>query len=429
MHEHWCARLLLIIEVVNNLQETKVVIVGGGFGGVRLALYLVKKNVPGAKIILISDKPHFEYHAALYRVVTGKSPMEVCIPLNEIFDGKDVEVVEDKVIKVYLNQKILQGSSGSKYKFDYLILALGSETAYFDIPGLKEYAFGFKSISEALRLKNHLHEVFAACEKVPKEEKVCLVHIVIIGAGTSGAELAGELALYTQVLAGNHNIDPNLVTIDLIEAAPRIVPTLAEDVSKKVESRLRSLGVNIFVNRAVLKEEVEQVYLRDMEMKVKTVIWTAGVKPNSLYKQIEGLQFDPKGRVLVDDYLQTKGQKGMFVIGDAAATIYSGMAQTAISDGKTVAENIKRLILHQSLIKNHPKKPVTAIPVGPSWATVIIGKTRIYGSLGWFLRRLADFRFFLSILPFRKALLAFQSGKTLCETCSICLPEPKVQVL
>lgn len=406
--------------------ENKVVIVGGGFGGVRTALDLSKKSLVNSKIVLISDKPHFEYHAALYRVVTGRSPLEVCIPLTEIFENKDVEGIEDKIINIDLSNKILTGESGSNYTYDFLVLALGSESAYFDIPGLKEHSFGFKSITEALGLKNHLHAVFASCQTAPKEERVCLVHIVIIGAGASGAELAGELALYAKTLAKNHDIDPLLVTIDLIEMAPRILPQLSEDFSKKVEERLRFLGVNIFVNRIVEKEKVEKVYLHDMEMKTKTVIWTAGVKPNSLYKAIEGLEFDSKSRVSVDEYLQVKGQKGIFVIGDAASTPYSGMAQTAISDGRLVAENIYRLVKGEHLAKNIPKKPVTAIPIGEGWAAVIIGKIKIYGSLGWLLRRLADFRFFLTILPFKKALLAFRSGKTLCETCSICLPEVKI---
>lgn len=407
-------------------KETRILIIGGGFGGISAALRLAEKNLPNVKITLVSDKPHFEYHPALYRVVTGKSPLEVCIPQNEIFDKFDIEVVEDKIVKVELSKKKLSGVSGSKYPFDYLILAMGSETAYFDIPGLKEFSFGFKSITEALRLKAHLHQVFSACENAPKEEKVCLVHIVIVGAGASGTELAGELAQYAKVLARNHNIDPSLITIDLVEAAARILPLLPEDVSEKVDRRLRHLGVNIFTNRTVLAEEVEKIHLQDMEMKTETVIWTAGVRLNNLYKEISGLEFDPKGRVIVNEYLQTKGYREVFIIGDAASTVYSGYAQTAIADGKIVAENISRLTKGQLLTKNTPKKPVTAIPAGVGWAAVTIGKIKIYGTLGWILRRAADLRFFLSILPFEKATLAFQSGKTLCETCSICLPELEV---
>ncbi|OGD92665.1 hypothetical protein A2697_02570 [Candidatus Curtissbacteria bacterium RIFCSPHIGHO2_01_FULL_41_44] len=412
---------------MDNKEEQKVVIIGGGFGGVSTALDLSKLNIANLKITLVSDKPHFEYHPALYRVVTGKSPLEVCIPLEEIFAGKKVEVVEDKISKIQLEDKVVIGQSGSKYKFNFLVLALGSETAYLAIPGLMEHSFGFKSISEAIRLKNHLHAVFAKCKTASKEEKVCLVHIIIVGAGTSGTELAGELALYTKTLAKNHDIDPTLVTIDLIEAAPQILPSLPSDIAKNIEKRLRFLGINIFVNRTLLKEEIREVYLKDMKMKTKTVIWTAGVAPNALLGRTRKFRTNQKGQVIVDEYLQAAGHTGVFVIGDGAAGKYSGMAQTAIADGKIAAANIGRLINGLPLIKNQPQKPIAAIPVGKSWAAVIIGKVRIYGTLGWVLRRLADLRFFASVLPLKKALLAFGSGKTLCESCPICLPESSME--
>jgi len=401
----------------------RIIIVGGGFGGIHTALDLAKRRLPNVKIVLISDKPHFEYHAALYRVVTGRSPLEVCIPLQEIFAGKDIEVLQDTITEVNLKAKTLKGSSGSNYSFDFLILALGSETVYFNIPGLKELSFGFKSIREALRLKRHLHELFNISQETSLEKKVQTAHIIVVGGGASGVELAGEIAVYTKKLAKNHKLDPSLITIDLIEAAPCLLPALPEDISKKVEHRLRHLGVNIFLNRTVLKEDVEEVYLKDMEMKTKTVIWTAGVKPHHLYSQIGGLKFDQKGRVVVDEFLQPQGFENVFVIGDAAATPYTGMAQTAIRDGKHVAQVIKRKLRGKPLLGYQPKAPFYAIPVGAGWAAVIIYGLRFYGRIGWWLRRLADLKFFLSILPPRKAILAFQSGKTLCESCPICQPD------
>ena len=164
-------------------QGIKVVIVGGGFGGIRAALDLEKKVGDRAKIVLISDKPHFEYTPSLYRVVTGRSPLEVCVPLAEIFRGKRVEVIMDMVEAVSLKEQKVYGKSGSKYAYDYLVLALGSDTNYFNIPGLQESAFGFRSITEALRLKRHFHEAFSRCEVLSKEDKVCHTHIVVVGAG------------------------------------------------------------------------------------------------------------------------------------------------------------------------------------------------------------------------------------------------------
>ncbi len=404
--------------------QNKIIIVGGGFGGIRTALDLEKKNLPASKIILISDKPHFEYHPALYRIVTGKSPLEVCIPLQDIFEGKKVEVVEDSIIEANLEQRELKGISGSRYSFNFLVLALGSETTYFNIPGLKEYSFGFKSINEALRLRRHLHELFETCKISDKdlEEDVCRLHFIIVGGGASGVELAGELAIYTRKLAKKHQLNPSLITIDLIEAASRLLPTLPEEVSEKARKRLQSLAVNIFLNRRVTEGEVKKVYLKDMQMKTETVIWTAGVKPHHLYSKIQGLEQDKQERVIVDKLLQAKNFQNIFIIGDAAATPYAGLAQTAIYDGNFVAEVIRRKILGMSVEKcqYYPLKPSYAIPIGPGWAAVLSGNYRFFGRFGWWLRRLADLRFFLSILPFRKALLAFQSGKTLCEICSIC---------
>ncbi len=401
----------------------RIIIVGGGFAGVRVALDLAKYKNSNSKIVLISDTSHFEYHPALYRVVTGRSPLEVCIPLQDIFQGKNTEIVCDSITNVDTSNHQLKGASGSTYHYDILILALGSETAYFNVPGLREYSFGFKSIQEALKLKRHLHEIFADCQSNAANDKVCVATILIVGGGASGVEVAGELAVYTKKLAKKHNLDSSLVTIELVGSSPRLLPTLPEYFTQKIHAQLQRLGVNIFLNRAILKEELETVYLKDMEMKTKTVIWTAGVTPNALYKKIAGFTFDKKGRVIVDEYLHPMGLDTIYVVGDAAATSYSGMAQTAIGDGRFVASNIIRSLQSKPLATYHAKSPFYAIPVGPSWAAVLIKNISIYGMVGWWLRRLADLRFFLSILPFNKAFLAFQNGKALSENCSVCSSE------
>ena len=402
------------------MEIKKILIIGGGFGGVRTALDLDKRKIPNASIALVSDRPHFEYHPALYRVVTGRSPLEVCIPLRDVFEGKEVAVAQDRIVGIDLAGKTVEGFSGTYYKYDFLVLALGSETEYFDIPGLPELSFGFKSINEALRLKRHLQELFEGMAKEDHGDKVKSASFIVIGGGASGVELAGDLAVYAAKLAENHKIDPSLVTIDLVERAPRLLPSMPKELSATVTLKLRSLGVNIFVNRAVVKEEVEAVHLKDMEMKTKTVIWTAGVKPHHLYSKNNGMPLDENGGGAVDDHLQIKGHPGVFVIGDAAATKYSGMAQTAIRDGGYVAEFIASKILKKNIAPYKPVKPLYAFPVGPGWAAILIRKIKIYGRLGWWMRRFVDLNFFSTILPFRKALLAFQNRKTLCESCMIC---------
>ncbi len=405
----------------------RVLVVGGGFGGVASALTFAKKHLPHAAITLVSDKPHFEYKPMLYRVVTGRSPLEVCIPLKNIFAGKNIEFAVDVIDAVDLEKKIARGTSGTDYPFDYLVLALGSETAYFNIPGLEKFSFGFKSISEAMRLKAHLHALFSACKNPAEnlEGKVCLLQVVVVGAGPSGVELAGELAVFMKRLAKKYDVDASLVSVDLIEAAPRILPALPERVARKVVGRLRRIGVNIFTNRAMTEEQATQIKIRGMTMKTETVVWASGVKPNKLYKKIDGLKLDETGRVVTDEYLRASGHPQVFAIGDGAVSIHGGMAQTALHQGEAVADNITRLILDKPPVVYKPRAVYHLLPVGPGWAAAPLRVITLYGFLGWLLRRAADIRYFLTILPFSEAMRAFRRHQTLCETCGICEPQTK----
>lgn len=402
----------------------KVIIVGGGFGGVSAALELAKRP-EHYDVTLISDKPHFEYHAALYRVVTGRSPLEVCIPLSTIFAGKDVKVIEDTITAVSPAAKTLTSQTGALYHYDSLILALGSEAAYFNIPGLKEHSFSLKSITDALKLKRHLHELFTAAALEKNEGHPTPIHLVLVGGGATGVELAGELAVYSQYLAKRHQIDRHRVIIDLFEASPRLVGMLDPTVSERCFNRLHQLGVNIFLDTPIQANKFQTVYLADIKMKTKTLIWTAGITTNALYAQIEGLMFNKIGRVLVDLYLQAKGVPDVYVVGDAAATEYSGLAQTALYDGRFVAESVIRRVAGLPPLTYAPKHPISALPVGPGYAVVVTTKFVVWGKVGWWIRRWADLKFFLSILPLPQAFIAFSDGYRLTETCPICSEDSK----
>ena len=408
------------------MADKNILIIGGGFGGVACALALAKDNHLPAKIILVSDKPHLEYTPALYLIVAGHSPLETCIPLSEVFSGKNITNITDTIESVDLSGKKALGSSGDFYQFDYIVLALGSQTAYFNIPGLADFSFGFKSITEAIWLNRHILKLFNEC-KAPHGSADTKMHFVIVGAGASGVELAGEMAFHTHILAKKFNIPRSLITIDLIEAASRILPSFPETVALKIEKRLHELGVNILTNRPMQKAEVQELHLEGLTMKSDTIIWTAGIEPNELFAKIAGLTFDDKGKVLVDEYLRAKNFNNVFVIGDGAATPYSGMAQTATRDGTTVARNIINSLANKPLVEYQPKRPYHSLPVGHGWATTLIGPIAVYGKIGWWLRKLADLRYFISILPFAKAIIAFRSGKTLCKNCKICAPEPAIQ--
>lgn len=429
----------------------KVLIIGGGFGGIACARALARERIASLEVTLVSDRPHFEYTPALYRVVSGRSPLGVCIRLREIFKGTAIHIVTDRITGVDIAEHFATGSAGAIYAFDYVVLALGSETAYFDIPGLEAFSFGIKSIAQAEKLQRHLRGLFKTCASTPGDtpEDVCRAHIVVVGGGASGVEIAGELAWYAKKLARQFGMNSGLATIDLVEAAPRILPMLPVGAMEKIAKRLRNLGVNIFMNCSVEKEGMQDVLVRGMTphllctvvsatadttntnvytkgagMKIKTdtVVWTAGVKPHALYKEIKGLSFDAKGRVLVDDFLQVAGREGVYVIGDGAATPYTGMAQTALFEGRFAASHLARIMAGNRTLLYKPKKPYHAIPVGPQWACALLGPVVVCGRLGWILRRLADLRYFCSLLPLRRACALFFSRNTPCEECDLCPP-------
>lgn len=387
----------------------KVVVVGAGFAGIRTALSLAnKKNI---EVKLISTESYFEYRPALYRSATGHSPLEVAIPLRDFFGyAQNVEVVKDIIVDLDNKSSQVIGESGSVYTYDRLILSLGNVTEFFNIKGLKQFAYGVKSIHEALRLKRHIHEQLMD----PKTEK----NYVVIGAGATGVELSAELKTYIKKIRKKHKVRPTF-NIELIEASPRVLSTMTKRYSKKVKTRLRHMGIKIHTKTAVKTETIEGIQLPNGSIESKTVVWTAGVANNPFFKKFPKVfSYGRAGRVDVDEYLMAT--KNIFVIGDCADTQYSGMAQTAIHDAKFVANNIIREQKNKQLIKYKPKKPVYAVPVGKYWAAVSWHGVEIYGLIGWILRRLADLKVYLSFLPIPKALSVWRSGFLDEETCPIC---------
>lgn len=387
----------------------KIVIVGGGFGGVRAALNLSGHR--GFDVKLISDHTYFEYHAALYRSATGRSPLEVAIPLEDFFaDAENVEVVHDKITEIRPDKHVIESENGSSWHYDVLIMAVGSVTAYYGVRGLKKYSFGVKTIHQALELKRHLHDNLIA----GYEEG----NYVVIGAGATGVELAAELTAYLKNIRAKHKLHARAYNIDLIEASDQVLPLLPADFAKSVQHRLQTLSVNLYLNTPVKSESYKNIQLPSGSIESQTVIWTAGMTNNPLFNKHKFFKLGKGGKVVVDEQLQAVPD--IFIIGDGAATQYSGMAQTAIHDANFVTRNLKRRLKNRQALQYKPQKPVYAIPVGPHWSAVLWGRLKIFGYPGWVLRRLADLRLYWRFLPFTKALTVWRYGIMIEESCEIC---------
>jgi NADH dehydrogenase FAD-containing subunit len=379
-----------------------ITIVGGGFGGAKTALELAKDSAN--HIQLITDKPDFQYYPALYGAATGRSHLESWVPLEEIFRGKkNITVTLDTITSIDSNAKTLQGQSGVSHPYETCVLALGTVTTYFGIEGLDSHAFGIKSASEIANLTRQIRTDVIENGKLDSR-------YVVIGAGPTGVELAAALGSYLRRLCKKHGVKSSTVTIDLIEAAPRVLPRMSEKSSAVVTRRLRKLGVNVQTDKKVESATADAVMVSGESLASHTVIWTSGVANHPFYKANEAqFEFAPNGRVVVDEYMQT--QSGVYVIGDNAATQFTGLAQTALHDALFVAGNLKRAKKNQPLEKYEAIMPPVVVPVGEYWAVFEWHKLRMSGWIGSVIRKAADFMGYSDILPIGQALGVWRAGR------------------
>ncbi|MDB5177924.1 MAG: hypothetical protein JWO61_307 [Candidatus Saccharibacteria bacterium] len=373
----------------------KVTIVGGGFGGVKAALELAKNDKN--HITLISDKPDFQYYPALYGTATGRSHLQSWVPLGKIFANKpNVDVMIDAVIKIDPASKTLIGSSKKIYKYNLLILALGTVTTYFGIKGLDTYSYGIKSAEEIRDLKQHLYHAMFEERHMEKE-------YVIIGAGPTGVELASAMKEYIERLRVDYHLPKKKVRITLIEAAPRVLPRMSEATSRKVERRLNKLGIHVMTGQKVEEQTADSLVVNGKPIKSHTVIWTSGVANSPFYQaNAQHFVFAKNGKIVVDEHL--RAFKDVHVIGDNAFTPYSGLAQTALHDALFVAHNLERKQIGKRRKLYSAKLPPVVVPVGENWAVFEWHWLRLSGWPAALLRTAADMMGYSDILPLGQAL-------------------------
>lgn len=382
----------------------KVTIVGGGFGGVKTALELAKNKKN--HITLISDKPDFQYYPALYGTATGHSHLQSWVPLGKIFANRpNVDVIIDAAVKIDPKKKTIIGESGKSYEYNLLVLALGSITTYFGIKGLDTYSFGIKSAEEIQALKRHLyHTMF--------EKRVMEKDYVIVGAGPTGVELASAMRAYIERLRKDYRLPAHKIRINLIEAAPRILPRMSEGSSRRVAKRLRKLGVHVMTGQKVEEQTADALIVNGKPIKSHTVIWTSGVANSPFYQaNAKHFVFAQNGKIVVDEHL--RAFKDVHVIGDNAFTPYSGLAQTAMHDAIFVAHNLERKQVGKKRRLYHAKLPPVVVPVGENWAVFEWRKIRVYGRLAALIRMAADMIGYSDILPFGQALGVWHAQKVM----------------
>jgi NADH:ubiquinone reductase (H+-translocating) len=366
-----------------NIPDTtkpRVVIIGGGFGGINLA-----KQLPGKdfQVVMFDRNNYHGFWPLLYQVASaGLEPDAIAEPLRKMFD----ESYEDfyfrlvRVSKINPATKTISTLIGD-LKYDYLIIATGSKTNYFGNEQIKKYAFPLKQIPDALNLRSQFLQSFEQANIIRDEEvRQSLLTFVVVGAGPTGVEMSGALAeLRKHVLPGDYpGLDVSKMKIYLVEGLDRVLPPMSPQASHKTQQYLEKLGIIIKLKTLVESYDGEVVTFKGGEqIRAQTLIWAAGVSG----ALIDGMPAESieRGRLLVNTYSQVNGFTDIFAIGDIAnmksekyPNGHPGVAQPAIQQGKHLAKNLKRLV------RQEPMKPFEYFDKG---SLAIIGRNKAVADL------------------------------------------------
>jgi NADH:ubiquinone reductase (H+-translocating) len=372
-----------------------VVVVGGGFAGVKTALEL--GHNPDVRVTLIAPTTRFEYHAAIYRSVSGMSPLEVVVPFSEIFaDDPDIEIVNDFMTELVAASKDIREIkllSGRSISYDSLVLALGYEVEYFGIPGMRENALNMYNVSDAIILRNTIVKNL----QNPTGKRT---DIVVIGAGPTGIELAANIPHFCEMVDNKYDLNVCNISVTLLDQCERVLPMLLPEVSYIAETELKKAGVKIRIGSGVKQCTPSTITLNDGTiLNYDVLIWTAGSKSNPFFaKYPEIFTLGKKGRVVVDNHMQPNSPD-IYIVGDCADTQYSGMAQTAIEDAKFIAVDIVSRIAVTDRAVYAPKEPAYIVPLGESSAVMQNDGVISTGDSGWLARREADRWVMQNFLP------------------------------
>jgi NADH dehydrogenase len=367
------------------MNKPKVVILGGGFGGLAAARALHK-----AADVTVVDRHNYQtFLPLLYQVSTaGLAADHVAYPIRGALRKTPVKFRMGSPISIDHKNKEVKLDSSELLKFDHLIIALGSVSADFGIPGVKEFTLGMKTVSEALTIRA---EIMRRFEDLCRFEDDTKLSITVVGGGPTGVEMAGAIAeLIRGPLKSDQANAAAHIDITLIEAGPRLLPPFAPSLSARTKKDLEKLGVKVLVNAAVQEVEHRKIKLKDGSTVASEItIWAAGVKGSDAMAQ---LNLPIAGsRVAVDPTMQVKNYPNVWALGDIAAAIGKDgntlpmVAPVAIQQGKFIAKQIMRLTKSQKLENFKYLDKGSMATIGRNKAVVQVKGLKISGAIAWLI--------------------------------------------
>lgn len=398
-------KLYKILLQVSMKFSRNVVILGGGFAGVRTALELTKHAKElDIRITLIDKNNYHLFTPSLYEVATSEEPQKnIVIPLRDVF-GNKLSLVRGEVSIIDAKNKFVRTKNRACFYYDYLIIAIGSEPAYFGIPGLTQHSFPLKTLFDAIKIQKAITNVYR------KKAKLGVIDVVVGGGGFSGTELTAELISYRERLAKQLFCKDDCMRLTIIQKSDRLLRELDKKASEIARRRLAGYGVTLCLEEHVksltsdcIKTDIGNCYNYDI------FIWAGGVRAASVLARC-GFSTNARGQLSVNNYLQVAGHKNIFCVGDAAEFIDHKtkkhaplIAKVAENQGKIAAENIYRIIKRLPLIEYKLSHFGYVVPLKGHFAILELNSFHIVGFLGWVAQQIVLLRYLLGILPIFKA--------------------------
>jgi len=391
---------------IKRNEQRRVVVVGGGLGGLKLVSSLRDTDF---QVVLVDKNNYNQFPPLIYQVASaGLEPSNISFPFRRLFQGwKNFFFRMAEVQHIDTEEKAIKTSIGTIH-YDDLVLAAGATTNFFGNKNIEASALPMKSVSESMRLRNTILQNLERAETEDNEaRKQALMNIAIVGGGPSGVEIAGVLAEMKQTILPRDypDLDTSCMHIYLINATPRLLGAMSERSSREAEKALKKLGVEVMTNCMVTDYVDKELVLKDgQRISAETVIWVSGIKANN----IDGIPTESighAGRILVDRFNRVKGLKDVYAIGDQCIVEgdeaypygHPQLAQVAIQQAKTLAKNLIRQE------KGETEQPFsyhnlgTMATIGRKKAVVEIGKLKFGGFFAWLLWLIVHLRSILGV--------------------------------